>query len=305
MAIIGIQPGRQQQQQQRPQSTGSGFDKDLQRVLAALNIANQGFGIAVNFDKLKTQELQQQKLGQEIAAQPTPEQAQTTIATAQKGADLQNQILETQLTGLKDPKPEFKNIQGLRKEWLGNPITKQSQQAQISIEKIANSGQGEPSPAKDHSLVFNYMKMVDPGSTVREGEFATVEKAGGIIDRATVGFFNKTLEGEILTPKQREDFISTAQGLFDKQLQNQQKFDSAFRDLATQSKIDPNQVVLDLGFKSLPQPGQQPGQAQQTGQPSQPPMQFSEDEIDQVMKGAGVSRQEAIIRLRTAAGGGR
>ena len=37
-----------------------------------------------------------------------------------------------------------------------------------------------PDAAGDMALIFSYMKMLDPNSTVREGEYATAQDAGSI-----------------------------------------------------------------------------------------------------------------------------
>ena len=73
----------------------------------------------------------------------------------------------------------------------------------------------EQTAAGDIALIFNYMKMLDPGSVVREGEFATAQNAGGVDDRI-VNSYNKLLTGERLNPKQRLSFESQATKLFDK-----------------------------------------------------------------------------------------
>ena len=69
------------------------------------------------------------------------------------------------------------------------------------------------SAAGDMALIFNYMKLLDPGSTVREGEFATAEQAAGVSDRV-MNAYNKTLTGERLNPAQRTDFINTAKSAY-------------------------------------------------------------------------------------------
>lgn len=63
--------------------------------------------------------------------------------------------------------------------------------------------------ASDIAFVYSYMKMLDPTSVVREGEFATAEKSGGVPDRIR-NLYNKTLNGEFLTPEQRADMLNTA-----------------------------------------------------------------------------------------------
>jgi hypothetical protein len=71
----------------------------------------------------------------------------------------------------------------------------------------------DPSAAGDLSLIFAFMKILDPGSTVREGEFATAAQAGGVDDRIR-GQYNKLLSGERLTQNQRDDFVNRSKKLF-------------------------------------------------------------------------------------------
>lgn len=71
----------------------------------------------------------------------------------------------------------------------------------------------DPSPAGDLALIFNFMKVLDPGSTVREGEFANAQNAGGVGERVQ-SLYNNILEGTRLTPKQRADFVGRSKKLF-------------------------------------------------------------------------------------------
>ena len=63
------------------------------------------------------------------------------------------------------------------------------------------------------SLIFAYMKMLDPDSVVREGEQATAEKARGVAD-GVLNIYNKAVSGEKMTVTQRADFVNTARKLF-------------------------------------------------------------------------------------------
>lgn len=67
--------------------------------------------------------------------------------------------------------------------------------------------------AGDIGLIFNYMKMLDPGSTVREGEFATAANAAGVPDKI-LNLYNKVATGERLTPDQRSAYYNQANALF-------------------------------------------------------------------------------------------
>ncbi len=71
MAILQVNPRRQQQQQVQRQQI-SPLDKNLDRLLKGLTIANQGYGIAVNMQRIEDMRAAQ-------ARQPTPEQAQQQI----------------------------------------------------------------------------------------------------------------------------------------------------------------------------------------------------------------------------------
>lgn len=68
----------------------------------------------------------------------------------------------------------------------------------------------------DMSLIFGFMKLLDPGSTVREGEFASAEQATGVPGRI-VNLYNRALEGTRLGDDQRSGFIGEAKKLFDAQ----------------------------------------------------------------------------------------
>ena len=74
---------------------------------------------------------------------------------------------------------KIKTAGGLRREF-------QKLTSVADMAKIRDSYKGllatPVTAAGDLSLIFKYMKMLDPGSTVREGEFANAENAKGIED---------------------------------------------------------------------------------------------------------------------------
>jgi len=79
----------------------------------------------------------------------------------------------------------------------------------------------------DMALIFNYMKMLDPGSTVREGEFASVQNTGNVNAKIR-NLYNQALKGTRLTDAQRSGLRRQAEGLFksskDKNDKDIQKF---------------------------------------------------------------------------------
>jgi hypothetical protein len=109
-----------------------------------------------------------------------------------------------------------------------------------------------PSAAGDISLVYGYMKILDPRSTVMQGEQATAANAGGVSDRVRA-MYNKALTGETLADNVRQDFYAQSRNLVESQRELQQDIASRYGLIATQNKLDPNQVVFDP-FKRIKTP---------------------------------------------------
>jgi len=104
----------------------------------------------------------------------------------------------------------------------------------------------DPTPAGDVSLIFQYMKMLDPASTVREGEFATVQNAGSIPERLW-SQFNKAKEGTLLTDTMRADFRKQADNLYATALDNQSYIENEFNSLSEAYGFDPKRIVTEYG----------------------------------------------------------
>jgi hypothetical protein len=94
----------------------------------------------------------------------------------------------------------------------------------------------DPSAAGDLALIFNYMKVLDPGSTVREGEFANAESSGSVDDRIW-GLYNKVLRGTRLSDPQRADFINRSARLYNSAVQDQQRRNDRFRQRGLNAKL--------------------------------------------------------------------
>tara|TARA_R100000773_G_C4218820_1_gene117328 strand:+ start:235 stop:1674 length:1440 start_codon:yes stop_codon:yes gene_type:complete len=73
--------------------------------------------------------------------------------------------------------------------------------------------------AADISLIFSYMKMLDPRSVVREGEFLVARQTGGPAD-FLLSYLNRLKDGSILTDGVRRSFRDMAIGLYDNASKN-------------------------------------------------------------------------------------
>lgn len=127
----------------------------------------------------------------------------------------------------------------LRKEFAGKAdYFNKISDSYSTIQSVA----GKDSPAGDIGLVFAIMKMFDPGSVVRESEFATAQNAAGVPERIR-NVYNQALEGVRLSPKQRADFVGTADRIYETQRGRFQEEADYYSWLADQSGFDPKRIV--------------------------------------------------------------
>lgn len=135
---------------------------------------------------------------------------------------------------------QFQKATTLRNQFVG--VTKEYEAQNAAYGRIIASA-ADPSPAGDMALIFNYMKVLDPGSTVREGEFATAAASGSFGDRIQAGVL-KVMSGERLTPRQRQDFVDRAGKLFEQASKQHKITAKEFTGLAQRQNIDPSNVVF-------------------------------------------------------------
>jgi len=152
--------------------------------------------------------LTQSQIDQAKAARRASDAAASKSGAEAKRAEAEaNQIAAGIIPADKRPEAEGK----FRKEYSDQ--TKGYQEVKAAYGRVLASDQ---TAAGDIALIFNYMKMLDPGSVVREGEFATAQNAGGI-DAKIYNLYNKLMTGERLKQDQRKMFIGQAKRLYDQE----------------------------------------------------------------------------------------
>ncbi len=127
------------------------------------------------------------------------------------------QVVETP-EGYVDPEKARELIQdtsNYRKEFTALPTVKEFANRRGALGVIESAAQ-DPSAAGDLALIFAYMRMLDPGSVVRESEFQLAAQAGSLPQVAQAGY-NRVISGQRLTKDQREDFISRSQKIYERQ----------------------------------------------------------------------------------------
>ena len=106
----------------------------------------------------------------------------------------------------------LENTLKLRGDFRSEPIYKAQQEMQSAYSQIKQS-LGQATPAGDLAGATKLMKLLDPGSVVRESELGMAMAATGMLDRVT-NYGNMVLSGERLTPSQRKEFQRLADALY-------------------------------------------------------------------------------------------
>jgi len=142
----------------------------------------------------------------------------------------------------------------------------------------------DPTSMGDIALIFGYMKMLDPDSVVREGEFATAQNAGSIPDRIR-NAYNKAMEGTRLNDGQRKDMINQARKVYGEQKKGQDKLDSKYRELSQSYGLKSSNVVTAYDID----------EGQQAGAPAKPK---SKAEFDALPSGATFIAPDGTTRRK-------
>jgi hypothetical protein len=106
----------------------------------------------------------------------------------------------------------FENEMSLSKAFKSEPIYKDFSDMQAAFGQVVSS-LSAGTPIGDVAGATKIMKLLDPGSVVRESELAIAMAASGRMDRLQ-NYFNNMMSGQKLTPTQRDDFKALANELY-------------------------------------------------------------------------------------------
>jgi len=137
--------------------------------------------------------------------------------------------------------PNFGNENQLRTQYLGQAKTFETvRDAYTRIQAVGSAR----NPAEQMSLIFGYMKLLDPGSTVREGEYASAQNTTGV-PGWVINNYNKAKDGVFLNDKQVKDFLGQARAQYSAAAKNYEGVLDQYRDLAGRYKMDPT-IIQDF-----------------------------------------------------------
>lgn len=120
-------------------------------------------------------------------------------------------------------------------------LTTDFRTVQSAYENI-RSAAGSKNGAGDMSLLYSYVKILDPGSVVRESEFATAAASGSFGDRVQ-GAVQRIISGQRLPDDLRDSFVKEAKNIYNNQLRSHNTVADQYEALAKRYNLDPDKVV--------------------------------------------------------------
>ena len=101
-----------------------------------------------------------------------------------------------------------------------------------------------PSAQGDTSLLYSFFKVLDPESTVREGELNLVMSSRSIPDKFK-GYAQRLATGQTLTANERQDLLTQAQRQVESRMNRAEKERRAYMENARRLTLDPDVYVPD------------------------------------------------------------
>jgi hypothetical protein len=134
--------------------------------------------------------------------------------------------------------PDQNQFASLRKEFNSLDEVSKFKDTAASYNQIrVLTASPKPTSTDDIALIFSFMKMLDPGSVVREGEFALIGQSAGVPDRVLMEIARAKV-GKGLTPGIREKLVNTSANIL---LKRRAAYDAQARTYRT--------IAADIGAK--------------------------------------------------------
>jgi hypothetical protein len=135
----------------------------------------------------------------------------------------------------------FDNTLKLRGEFRGEPVYKAHQEMTSAYSQIQQALK-QNSPAGDLAGATKVMKLLDPGSVVRESELGMAMQASGLLDRVQ-HYATNVMNGTKLTPTQRADFQRLADALYGESVKQYNAKRGEYEGIATRNMLSVDDVL--------------------------------------------------------------
>jgi hypothetical protein len=205
------------------------------------------------------------------------------VETGKLGIESKKAALELEAlkaTGGVDPEKKFTQEEKIRKEYQTR--TKVYGELGTTFSNIESSAKVQTGPG-DIALITSFMKMLDPGSVVRETEFATARDTAGLYTRLE-NSLKKAESGQFLQANQRKEFVDLAKQYLDSAQKKAGDDKKALAVVVKNYKLNPENV---FGPEDKP-PTPLPTSATIGGKTYSKPANFTDAQWGDYLKANGV-----------------
>jgi len=135
----------------------------------------------------------------------------------------------------------FDNALKLRSDFRAEPVYKGFEETKAAKNQIDQAAK-MASPAGDLAAATKVMKILDPGSVVRESELGMAMAATGVEDRVK-NYAQMVIDGTKLTPNQRKDFVDLSNKLYNASAEQFNQKRGEYAGIAQRNKLDVEAAV--------------------------------------------------------------
>jgi len=140
-----------------------------------------------------------------------------------------------------DGQKGFENEMSLKKTFSAEPIYKDFNDMKTAYSQVVSSLK-QATPIGDTAAATKIMKLLDPGSVVRESELGIAMAASGKMDRLQY-YVENWAKGTSLTPTQRQDFQNLATELYSAAGQAYNAKRNEIADFGAKYNLDANKAL--------------------------------------------------------------
>lgn len=171
-------------------------------------------------------------------AQNQPAPAGFTLGAGESRYDAAGNIIAQ---GAPDQQDQFGNEKDLYAQYAAADPVKMYETVKGGYERVRQSSALQTG-AGDMGLIYGYMKMLDPGSVVRESEFAMAAQAGSYGEQIQ-GLVSRLVNGERLPESVRQQFVQAADQIYKETAANLGDINSQFSRRAQGYGLDPSLFI--------------------------------------------------------------
>ncbi len=202
-----------------------------------------------DLDRAAKEELRREQVKQTIARNRESDALKREQMAQQYEMHKQNMDLRRDLKNSQSGFSDKANRQlevTLAQNLEGSQAAKDMQSVAQSMAKI-QSGVSKPNPTDDIATVYNIVKMLDPGSVVREGEIDILRAAQGPAAKYASMWNNLISQQGVLSPEMRSQIYDSAVKQFNATKEAYDNSAQFYRERAAAYGLNPQLVVRDYG----------------------------------------------------------